>query len=238
MNKVKICILDTETNGLPQGNDFSKIDMLELAYIIVDTDLNFIKKQNFLVKNNTHVPKVITELTGITEELLNNEGIAPTEIFKQFNEDLKECEFIIAHNLRFDYNILKNEIKKLKNKTYMENLSNKIQLCSLGIFKNELEKPFIQNYKLQTIYNYLHTKPFTQTHRALDDVNMIRDSFLKINDFKIKTHYWNKKVIFGKYKQKNYNYLNMYHNHYRYYNFMLNKVHKINPSKLRYFLKR
>ena len=60
--KIQICILDTETTGLPaKGNDFSKVNMAELAYIIVDIDLNIIKSKNFLIKGDYEIPEIITQ---------------------------------------------------------------------------------------------------------------------------------------------------------------------------------
>jgi DNA polymerase III epsilon subunit-like protein len=233
MSQIKICILDTETNGLPDGNDFSNINMLELGYIIMDIDMNILKKQNLLVKGNFKVPKIITELTGITKEMTNQNGRPLDYVLKEFYKDIKDCEFVIAHNMRFDYNVLKKELKTV-NKFYLEEFCSKIQICSLAIFRKELPKPILRDHKLQTIYNYLYPEPYEQTHRALDDVFMIRNSFLKLNDFSLSYHYLNKNVNIGKYKGQKKTYGYILQNDFKYYNYMLKKIHRVNPSKIKY----
>ena len=233
---IKICILDTETNGLPIGNDFSKVNMIELGYIIMDTDMNILKKQNFLVKGKFEIPEIITELTGITKEMTINEGKYLECVLKEFYKDIKDCEFIVAHNMRFDYNVLKKEFKTM-NRFYSEEFCSKIQMCSLSIFRKELPKPLLKNHKLQTIYNHLYPEPFEQTHRALDDVFMIRNSFMRLNNFNLANHYLNKGVNVGKYKGQKKTYGDILQNDFKYYNYMLRKIHKVNPSKIKYLCK-
>lgn len=232
-NPIRICILDTETNGLPNKNDFSSVSMLELGYIIVDLDLKIIKEKNYLIKGKFEVPEIITQLTGITKQMTNDKGRPLEIVTKEFYKDLKNCEFIIAHNMRFDYNMIKKELKTQK-KYILDEFCSKIQLCSLAMFRKELPKPILQNHKLQTIYNYLHKDPFVQTHRALDDVFMIRNSFLKLNTFNLQKHYWKKTINIGKYKGKKYTYRKLLQNDFKYYNYMMRKIHKINPSKIKY----
>ena len=104
----------------------------------------------------------------------------------------------------------------------------------MGIFRKELPKPILPNHKLQTIFNFLHTEPYVQTHRALDDVHMIRESFLRINNMNLQNHYWMKTVNVGKYKGKKMTYGNLLTTDFKYYNYMLRKIHRINPSKIKF----
>ena len=235
--KIQICILDTETNGLPaKGNDFSKINITEIAYIIVDLDLNIIKESNFLIKGDYKIPDIITQLTGITKELTDEQGIPLDKALFNFYKDLRDCEFIVAHNLRFDVGMIKKEIKSLKNKYIMDEFTSKIQLCSLQMFRKEFTKKEIGNHKLQTIYNHLHDQPYVQTHRALDDVMMIRSSMLKTNDFSLMNHFWKQPVHFGKYKKMTHQ--EIYTRDFSYFrNFLLKKIHKIPVKKLKYLFR-
>ena len=231
MSSIKICIFDSETTGLPKKNDFSEINMIELGYLIIDLKLNIIKEKNFLIKGKYDIPEFITNLTGITKEIINERGIEINEVSEEFYNDLKDCEFIIAHNLRFDYGMLKKELEDKHKKELM----NKIQFCSINIFKNEIEKEKITNYKLETIYNYLHPEPYKQTHRALDDCHMILSSFKRIEKFNMWNYYWNKPLNIGKHKHRKWNYYQLYKNDYNYYNFLIRKVHRILPYKVKHF---
>ena len=238
-NKPRVCILDTETTGLPaKGGDFSKVNMAELAYIITDLDLNIIKESNFLIKGDYEIPEIITQLTGITKELTDEQGIPLDKALFNFYKDLRDCEFIVAHNLRFDVGMIKKEIQSLKNKHIMGEFNSKIQLCSLQMFRKEFPKKEtdIQNHKLQTVYNYLHDQPYVQTHRALDDVMMIRSSMLKTNNFSLINHFWNQPVHFGKYKKMTHQEIyTRDHSYFR--NFLLKKIHKFPVSKLKYLFR-
>lgn len=232
---IHICILDTETTGLPsKGNDFSKVNMTELAYIIVDIDFNIIKEKNFLIKGDYEIPEIITQLTGITKELTDKFGIPLSKAAHEFYRDLKFCEFIVAHNLRFDYGMIKKEFKSLENKYYVEELCSKIQMCSLQMFRKEFPKTEtgIENHKLQTIYNHLHETPYIQTHRALDDVMMIRSCMLKTTNFNLINQFWNDKINIGKYKNMTHREV-LKRDHAYFRNFYLKKVHKFRPSKMK-----
>lgn len=235
-SSIKICILDTETTGLPDTTkgqwDFSKVNMLELAYIIVDLEMNIIKERNFMIKGKFKVPEIITELTGITKEMTNQKGRPLEVVAKEFYKDIRDCEFVVAHNIRFDYGMLKKELKTQK-RYMLDEFCSKIQMCSRAIFAKEIPKPLIKNHKLQTIYNHLHTEPFVQTHRALDDVHMIINSFNSLGTFNLQKHYWNKNVNVGKYKGQKYTYGKLLNNDFKYYNYMLRKIHKINPAKIK-----
>jgi len=237
VNIPKICILDTETNGLPaKGNDYSKVNMTELAYIITDLYLNIIKKGNFLIKGDYEIPEIITQLTGITKELTDEKGIPLDKALHQFYKDIKDCEFIVAHNLRFDFGMIKKEIQSLNNKYYLSEFTSKIQMCSLQMFRKDIPKTEIQNHKLQTVYDHLHETPFIQTHRALDDVMMIRSSMLKANNFSFMNHFWNKQVNIGKYKKMTHREINK-RDHTYFRNFLLKKVYKVPVVKLKYFFR-
>lgn len=233
-DKIKICIFDTETNGLPNGNDYSNVNIIELGYIIMDLDYNIIKKYNSLIRGRFQIPEIITEITGITKEMTNKNGQYLDKVMIDFYKDIRDCEFIIAHNIRFDYNVIKKELKNIKYKFIYGDFCSKIQLCSLGIFRKELPKPIIPNHKLITIYQHLHNNLCKQKHRAIDDVLMIRSSFLKINNLNLQSYYFNKIVNIGKYKGKKTTYKDVLKNDIKYYNYMLRKIHKINPNKIKY----
>lgn len=117
------CIFDTETNGLPEGNDFSNVYMTQIAIIITDGSKNYVE-QEYIIKGDFEISKEITELTGITKEITEEKGISFKNVWFIINKllDIFDCKYIIAHNMRFDKNIIKQEYKRLKNlKKYESN---------------------------------------------------------------------------------------------------------------------
>lgn len=221
---MSIIIFDTETSGLPKKrNDFSNVRMLELGYIILDDEFNIIKERNFINKIDIEVPEIITQLTGLTKEILQKEGIEQKKIFSIFLEDINNVDVLIAHNNRFDLNVLRQEFKNMGVETiYNNKIYKKINLDSLEIFRTNINKKEITNYKLQTLYKYYHTEDFIQTHRALDDCKMLH-SCLK-----------NMKNNFNPYKY----YIERKYNFHKYPNHSLNDIYKKDRNYVANFIKK
>jgi len=239
---IKYLIFDTETNGLPtKNNDFSLISMLELGYIIFDENFEIIKESNNLIKGLFHVPEIITTLTGITKDITDKDGKDIKIIFKDFINDIRSVDYILAHNNRFDLGILKKEFEINDNQYYFNELiQKKINLDTIQIFKKYILKNNIDNYKLQTIFNYFYPNlDFIQTHRAIDDCHMVYKSLFHMknnNNFCLNEYFLNKPISFGKYKKNKHNLKNIYKIDRNYFKFVFNKVYKVNYVKFLKFL--
>ena len=109
-------IYDTETNGLPDKNySFENVHVTQFAFIITDGTRNYIRKE-YLIKEDYEISDFITELTGITREKVDKDGIRFAEAWRLFNAYLEEynCEYIIAHNANFDTRVMKAAYKRMK----------------------------------------------------------------------------------------------------------------------------
>lgn len=208
---IKYIFFDLEATGLPINYDYSHLNIIEIAWVITDNKFNIINKFNYFINGDFIITDFIQNLTGISKQLTINKGYSLNNILNLFFHDLKNCDILIAHNINYDYNLLKSEIKKLINLNdniitnyHLNLLNNTFQLCSLYIFKNEfnLNKLIITNYKLNSIYHYLIRNDTIQTHRALDDVIMIIDCFKTFNNLNLIKYILSKPIYFGKYKYK------------------------------------
>ena len=97
-------IIDVETTGYPK-NKITDISILS-------TDgKSIIKEFHSLVNPSTTIPRNITRLTGISNETVKD---APKffEIAKQVLNNTRDSIFV-AHNVNFDFNVIKNEYKEL-----------------------------------------------------------------------------------------------------------------------------
>jgi DNA polymerase-3 subunit epsilon len=99
-------IVDIETTGGSPKN--SKIT--EIA-VYVHNGKEIINEFVSLVNPEMKIPEFITRLTGISDQMVEN---APKfyEIAKDIIEITEDCVFV-AHNVGFDYGILRNEYKTL-----------------------------------------------------------------------------------------------------------------------------
>lgn len=232
---MKTLIFDSEFTDLPINNQYDHIDLLELGYIIVDNDLNIISENNMLVNVPFQISDKITELTGIDNEKTAKDGLELKQVLDTFYNDLKECTFIIAHNLKCDIGVVLNEFKKLKLDNYSNELNKKIRLDSYYIFRNYL---ILDSYRLINIYNHVQDHILEQTHRALDDCYLILNTFTKMPEIKsIQDEYFKYKVSFGKYRMQTYD--QILKTDPKYYEWILRSLYKLDlgNKKIKDFFK-
>lgn len=91
--------VDFETTGL----DPLKDSVIEIGAITWDTE----RKRpclfyDALIKVPAPLPKIITEITGITDLYLDKFCISAENAFKNLNILIEHCSYIVAHNAPFD----------------------------------------------------------------------------------------------------------------------------------------
>ena len=149
-------IVDIETTGgsLAQGSRIT-----EVAVVIHDGE-KIIQRYSTLVNPQSYIPAFITNLTGITNEMVEN---AP--VFSEVASDLLslfENRIFVAHNVSFDYGHLLNEFKRCG----ISYKSEKICTCTMSrkIF------PGFGSYSLGKLSKNLGIE-MEKHHRALSDAN-------------------------------------------------------------------
>lgn len=148
-------IFDTETTGLEPSID----KIIEISAIKFVNNKR-VEAFSMLINPKTKLDPFITKLTGITQ----NDLIGKPTIEQALPHfyDFIENYTLIAHNAPYD-------IKMLACEAYRSSIplcSNKI-IDTIPIAKKLIPKGKIENYKLETIKNYLGLN--YNSHRALDD---------------------------------------------------------------------
>ncbi len=112
---MKIVIFDTETTGLlePDNSALCKQpEIIEFYGIQLDREFNILKEVNQMIKPKRGVSTKITEITGITQEMLDDKPP-----FSDISEDIEDLfadtDLMVAHNLSFDTGMLKVEFDRL-----------------------------------------------------------------------------------------------------------------------------
>ena len=103
---MEFAILDVETTG----GYGTKNRITEIA-VIIHNGIREIERYSTLVNPETFIPQRITELTGINNHMVKN---AP--LFKDVARkiwDLTEGRIFVAHNVSFDYGVIRNEFNQL-----------------------------------------------------------------------------------------------------------------------------
>ena len=161
-------VIDLETTGLNSSSD----EIIELAAIRI-INHKIADQLEILVKTEKGVPKVITELTGITEEILEEKGTVLSSAMERF------CEFIgqstiVGHNIAFDRCFLKEACRK----TNRMNLKNSAK-DTLDLARRRIDD--IDDYKLHALADYFQIK-VEEEHRALSDCITTFQVFEKLNE--------------------------------------------------------
>ncbi len=157
----KIAFVDVETTGCRHSDR-----IIEIGIVLVEqkpgqkgsTSYKLIQKYNSLVNPGCRVPEEILQLTGILPTELEN---APSfnYIKKDILELLEDAVFV-AHNVRFDYSFIRNELKR-------EELSfrNK-HFCTVKLSRKLF--PEYSHHNLDSLIDRFGFKCKSR-HRAFDD---------------------------------------------------------------------
>lgn len=153
--------LDLETTGT--SPTYGRI--IDIGIIRVENG-KVVSEYNQLVNPERGVDPFISQMTGITPEMLDS---APTfsEIRKEVLEIIADS-VIVAHNVRFDYGFLKNEFKR-----FDISFSSK-HFCSIKLARQLF--PNLRYYNLDSIIENFGITCKTR-HRAYDDAKVIWDFY-------------------------------------------------------------
>ena len=157
-------VVDIETTGNgPKGQKITEISMFNF-------DGNkIIEEFTSLVNPEQKIPHFITNLTGITEAMVRT---APKfyEIAKKVEEFTKDTIFV-AHNVNFDYNIIRDEFKSLG-----FNFKRK-KLCTVRLTRKII--PGLPSYSLGNICESEDIK-IAARHRAKGDAEATVELFRRL----------------------------------------------------------
>ena len=117
-----LLIFDVETSGLISNNkkplDLKNLDqypyILQFSYVLYDLERKMVlERYNKYIRNTIiEISPEITELTGITKELLAEKGVYIEEALESFKCAILHCKYMIAHNFEFDSKMIIIEIER------------------------------------------------------------------------------------------------------------------------------
>lgn len=157
---MRMIFFDTETTGL----DFKKDRIIELALLIIE-DGKIVKKYDRFIKQKTSLPNKIVELTGISDELLNQQGIDESFVAVELYDLLKKNTLMIAHNCQFDLNFIFELLCRYYEDEKIYSLFKSMSwLDTLTVFRDRKGYP----HRLENMVTYYNV-PDVNFHRAIDD---------------------------------------------------------------------
>lgn len=201
---MKILVFDTETTGLPKGWNISVQQtelfpyIVQLGYIFYDTDLKepLVIVDNIIkISEETELPEESVAIHKITRDIIRAKGVHIKSALSRFNYFLKIADKVIAHNIKFDKQMImveciRNKIShsfvsnikthnRQKNKEYCTCM-NGIEICKIPKV-NAKGETYFKYPKLselhQTLFNYVPDG----THNAIIDVLLCLRCYIHIN---------------------------------------------------------
>jgi DNA polymerase-3 subunit epsilon/ATP-dependent DNA helicase DinG len=155
-----IVALDIETTGLDPQSDA----ILEIGAVRF-TDRRIENEFNTLLNPGRPIPPFITQLTGITDQMVRGAPTLP-QVLPEIARFIGEAP-ILGHNVAFDTGFFR------KHKLFL--LNDKLDTYELA----SVLLPTANRYNLGALGQLLNI-PLQATHRALDDAKLTRAVYLKL----------------------------------------------------------
>lgn len=177
---MKVLIFDVETTGLPERGATLK-NLERYPYIVQFSWMIYDASQNRIDNVNDHIIKIPEDITipieasnvhGITNEKMINEGKDINLILDIFTKDMLDSQVIVAHNLRFDKTIVQAEYLRNKRINWLGRhrkmeyctMKRSLNICNIykkNIYTGEKTKKYpklmeLHHYWFKTVPNNLH----------------------------------------------------------------------------------
>lgn len=155
MRSREYAVVDVETTGGALGNN----RITEICIVRLNED-RILEKYTTLIDPEQLIPDFITSLTGIDNAL-----VAKAPVFSEVASTIKrltENAVFVAHNVSFDYNVLRNEFKRIGQPFTAK------KLCTVRLSRNLI--PGLPSYSLGRLCESLGIA-LNNRHRAEGDTD-------------------------------------------------------------------
>jgi len=178
---------DTETTGVPLNYKAPMTDLsnwprlVQIAWIFHDKNGYTLSKESFIIKpNGFNIPIAASNIHGITTDHALRNGVDLLFVLQKFSSHLNSAQYLVAHNISFDKNIVGAEL--IRNKIHNA-IPNKQLLCTMEKSTNfcALLGPYGYKWpKLTELHQKLFNNGFDGAHDALADITATAKCFWEL----------------------------------------------------------
>lgn len=175
-------IFDTETTGLSNKND-RIIQISAMKFKVESGELIKVDELNQYIKQPYPLPVKITEITGITDDILSDKPFEKDVFYSVIFPYFGNNPIIVAHNQKFDVGFLKNMYQR-----YDKIFEPEVALDTIEMARDIIPYEDIKSYKLGVIAAFYGVDKDISFHNAMDDVTATsRILKIFINEYKKET---------------------------------------------------
>ncbi len=213
LSNKNVLIFDLETTGIPicrpntggknkyyPFNENTKYDssrIISIAWTLIENvTIDKINNDNikYFIRKPLNFKVCGEEFHNITHEIALKEGKTFIDILNKegLKDDLLKTDILIAHNCLFDFNILMNELFRIKSMPLLLKLTEMYDkndfICTGECSKNICKMPFINSTKtfgykmpkLNELYKFYYNKDYENQHHAKYDLMALVESVKKM----------------------------------------------------------
>ena len=193
---MKILVFDTETTGLPADSSLSVYQspdnwphIVSISWAVIDSKTNtVVKSHSYIVRpEKWTIPIESSNIHGITHVQALEFGIPLRDVIEAFSGE--QCDVMVAHNLKFDLNVVLNAIIWDLNMPNFKGFA-KRKFCTMEVGRVMCKLPGRYGYKypkLKELYQHVvgHPPKPEQLHNALFDTLYLCEIIQKSSEIRI-----------------------------------------------------
>lgn len=185
---MKLLFLDFET----QSDDPATTNVTEIGAILIETSHSKLDPETALAKeweksggyqelerysqlvyHADYPPQTeeIVSITGITDQMLQKDGISPPQAFPPLLKMVPKADYILAHNERFDHGVFNAQCRRLGLDSFTPTW-----ICTWQ------DVPYPKKYRCKRLshlaYDHGIVKDASTLHRAINDVELLAELIL------------------------------------------------------------
>lgn len=183
---------DIETTGMPISRTKLPEDLnnwpyvVEIAWQLLDKDGRCIDEDESIINQPIVMPRGMESIHGITTKRMRTEGFDPQSVYTSFLEAVDQCEYLVAHNIKFDLPVVECDLirngfgRRLEAKKRICTMTSGKRIANVYTRDGKIKSP-----KLSELYgrlyhndpNYDLSKDY-RLHSAGDDTRITTKCFL------------------------------------------------------------
>ncbi len=144
----RIVFFDTETTGLPKDRTLNALlgrgnwpDLVSISWIVCDQGKQ-VKKESYIVKpQGWNIPEDSTRIHGIADAYAQEHGAPLREVLHKFIGDVRTANYVVAHNMEFDRNVIHAALKWRLGGDPREVWPYQAEICTMVLARDELRIP-------------------------------------------------------------------------------------------------